>query len=144
MSSYTCNSLNLVAKQLYSIFGCQRVLVIHKSNGCTFTCTPPPLPSSPLPSSPLPSPPLPSQVGDRVGVMRNPDASLVFFVNGRPQGEAVRDLPRELYGVVDVYGRCCEVRITGGEASSSPAPASGQTPSLPRRPPQVCSSLVLL
>ena len=52
-----------------------------------------------------------------MGVMRRDNGDLVFFVNGHELGVAAMDLPREVYGVVDMYGQCAEVRITQAESS---------------------------
>ena len=47
-------------------------------------------------------------------MMRKSDGSLVFFINGRECDVAARDLPRDMYGVVDLYGQCVEVTIING------------------------------
>ena len=51
------------------------------------------------------------QAGDRVGVMRNDDGSLHFFVNGVDQGLATSDVPPFVYGVIDLYGQAVQATI---------------------------------
>jgi len=51
------------------------------------------------------------QAGDRVGVVRNDDGTLHFFVNGVDQGLAARDLPPSVYGVIDLYGQAAQATI---------------------------------
>jgi hypothetical protein len=53
-----------------------------------------------------------AQVGDRVGVKRLSNGSLVFSINGVEQGVAAANLPDQLYAVVDVYGQCSQVKLT--------------------------------
>jgi hypothetical protein len=53
------------------------------------------------------------KTGDRVGVMRKPDNSLHFFLNGRDIGNCFTAVPNVLYGVVDIYGKAEQVTITG-------------------------------
>ncbi|XP_058066807.1 neuralized-like protein 4 [Anopheles bellator] len=59
--------------------------------------------------------------GDRVGVQRTSRGGLVFYVNGEPQGIAARDLPRPVYALVNLYGKCAQVSI-----SSDPQPGAGE------------------
>ena len=47
--------------------------------------------------------------GDIIGVQRQTDNSLHFYVNGVNQGIAARTIPSNVYAVVDVYGKCVEV-----------------------------------
>jgi len=51
------------------------------------------------------------QAGDRVGVVRNDDGSLHFFVNGVDQGLATSDVPPVVYGVIDLYGQAAQATI---------------------------------
>lgn len=51
------------------------------------------------------------QAGDRVGVMRNDDGTLHFFVNGVDQGLASCDVPPCVYGVIDLYGQAAQATI---------------------------------
>uniref|UniRef100_A0A182N2Z3 NHR domain-containing protein n=1 Tax=Anopheles dirus TaxID=7168 RepID=A0A182N2Z3_9DIPT len=53
--------------------------------------------------------------GDRVGVQRTARGELVFYVNGDPQGVAARDIPRQVYALVNLYGKCVQVSITTGQ-----------------------------
>uniref|UniRef100_A0A182JKE4 NHR domain-containing protein n=1 Tax=Anopheles atroparvus TaxID=41427 RepID=A0A182JKE4_ANOAO len=55
--------------------------------------------------------------GDRVGVQRTARGELVFYVNGDPQGVAARDIPRQLYALVNLYGKCAQVSIASGQPS---------------------------
>lgn len=48
---------------------------------------------------------------DRVGVMRTSSDELVFYVNGVSQGPAACDMPKTLWAVIDLYGRCIQVSI---------------------------------
>lgn len=48
---------------------------------------------------------------DRVGVMRTSNNELVFYVNGESQGIAARNMPKPLWALVDLYGRCIQVSI---------------------------------
>ncbi|XP_053680569.1 neuralized-like protein 4 [Anopheles nili] len=58
--------------------------------------------------------------GDRVGVQRTARGELVFFVNGDPQGVAARDLPRQVYALVNLYGKCVQVTISSGQPGELP------------------------
>ena len=64
--------------------------------------------------------------------MRNQDGSLIIYINGRPVGVAATDLPPRLYGIVDLYGQCAEVKITNVASDSSstvdPTSANVATP----------------
>ena len=53
-----------------------------------------------------------AQVGDRVGVKRLSNGSLIFCINGIEQGVAATNLPDQLYAVVDIYGQCSQVKLT--------------------------------
>ncbi|KFB46796.1 hypothetical protein ZHAS_00014801 [Anopheles sinensis] len=55
--------------------------------------------------------------GDRVGVQRTARGELVFYVNGDPQGVAARDIPRQVYALVNLYGKCAQVSISSGQPS---------------------------
>ena len=59
------------------------------------------------------------QSGERVGVMRTQDGLLMVYINGRQVGVAATDLPPRLYGIVDLYGQCSEVKITSASSNSS-------------------------
>ncbi|KAK7486086.1 hypothetical protein BaRGS_00022695 [Batillaria attramentaria] len=54
--------------------------------------------------------------GDRVGVMRNSQGELHFFVNGTDQGVATPSLPSPVWAVVDLYGKCAQVSVTDSTA----------------------------
>ncbi|XP_045470918.1 neuralized-like protein 4 [Harmonia axyridis] len=49
---------------------------------------------------------------DRVGLMRTSEGDLIFYINGESQGVAVEGIPRNVYGMVDLYGKCVQVTIT--------------------------------
>lgn len=51
------------------------------------------------------------RVGDRVGAMVKSNGSLHFYVNGVDQGEAAKNIPFGVYGVVDLYGQAAQVTI---------------------------------
>ncbi|XP_050081126.1 neuralized-like protein 4 [Anopheles maculipalpis] len=63
--------------------------------------------------------------GDRVGVQRTARGELVFYVNGEPQGVAARDIPRQVYALVNLYGKCVQVTITSGQLADLPGPEYG-------------------
>ncbi|VDI19486.1 Hypothetical predicted protein [Mytilus galloprovincialis] len=58
------------------------------------------------------------QVGDKLGIMKASDNTLHFHLNGIDHGEAFSNLPEVVYGVVDVYGDCCQVSIINKESAS--------------------------
>lgn len=67
-------------------------------------------------------------VADRIGVMRTSAAELVFHINGEPQGTAAVGLPRTVFALVNLYGKCVQVSICpGGDATavSTRTPAFG-------------------
>lgn len=49
--------------------------------------------------------------GDRVGVMIKEYGLLHFFVNGIDQGACAIDVSPNVYGVVDLYGKCAQVSV---------------------------------
>lgn len=54
---------------------------------------------------------------DRVGVMRTSNHELVFYVNGESQGVAAKNMPKPLWALVDLYGRCVQVSLCPTDAS---------------------------
>ncbi|XP_054732777.1 neuralized-like protein 4 [Anastrepha obliqua] len=56
---------------------------------------------------------------DRVGVMRTSNNELVFYVNGDPQGIAARNMPKTLWALVDLYGRCVQVSLCPTDVGGS-------------------------
>ena len=48
--------------------------------------------------------------GDRVGVVKTTQGDLLFFVNGVSQGVAATLLPAKVFAVIDMYGKCAQVR----------------------------------
>ncbi|XP_012261174.2 neuralized-like protein 4 isoform X1 [Athalia rosae] len=60
------------------------------------------------------------QVGDRVGVMRNDDAILHFYVNGADLGAAATGVPDRVYGVIDLYGQAAQATIVDATDFYSP------------------------
>ncbi|XP_041377381.1 neuralized-like protein 4 [Gigantopelta aegis] len=55
-------------------------------------------------------------VGTRIGMMRCSDGTLHYFLNGEDQGVACTDIPPDVYAVIDLYGQCAQVTITGGSS----------------------------
>lgn len=51
------------------------------------------------------------EVGDKVGVMRSTQGELIFFVNNESQGVAATNLPKYVYGVINLYGKCVQVSV---------------------------------
>ncbi|XP_038107546.1 neuralized-like protein 4 [Culex quinquefasciatus] len=49
--------------------------------------------------------------GDRVGVVRTAQGELIFFVNGDSQGVSAVDIPKNVYALVNLYGKCVQVSI---------------------------------
>ena len=39
------------------------------------------------------------------------DGALHFYVNGTDLGPAVSGVPENVYAVVDMYGKCCQVTV---------------------------------
>lgn len=50
-------------------------------------------------------------VGDRVGAMVKSNGSVHFYVNGVDQGEASKNIPAGVYGVVDLYGQAAQITL---------------------------------
>lgn len=50
-------------------------------------------------------------VGDRIGVLRTSQNELIFYINGEPQGIAATNMPKVVYGLVNLYGKCVQVSI---------------------------------
>lgn len=50
--------------------------------------------------------------GDRVGVLRTAKGELIFFINGESQGVAATDIPKPVWAVVNLYGKCSQVSIS--------------------------------
>ncbi|XP_015586465.1 neuralized-like protein 4 [Cephus cinctus] len=49
--------------------------------------------------------------GNRIGMMRHPDTSLHYYLDGVDQGVACTGLPLHVYPVIDLYGQCAQVTI---------------------------------
>lgn len=56
---------------------------------------------------------------DRVGVMRTSNHDLVFYVNGESQGVAAKNMPKPLWALVDLYGRCVQVSLCPTDTSTT-------------------------
>ena len=54
-------------------------------------------------------------IGDRVGVMLLESGELHYFINGKDMGCAAKDVPKQVYVVIDVYGRCSAIRLYSGD-----------------------------
>lgn len=53
--------------------------------------------------------------GDRIGVLRTAQNELIFYINGEPQGVAATNIPKTVYGLVNLYGKCVQVSIHPNE-----------------------------
>lgn len=53
--------------------------------------------------------------GDSVGVMRSSKGELVFFINGESQGVAAQNIPKSVFALVNLYGKCGMVTIISEE-----------------------------
>ncbi|XP_078389916.1 neuralized-like protein 4 isoform X4 [Cetorhinus maximus] len=51
--------------------------------------------------------------GDKVGIQRTAGGELHLWVNGRDCGVAALGLPPQVWGVVDLYGKCTQVTVQG-------------------------------
>ncbi|XP_075345784.1 neuralized-like protein 4, partial [Mycteria americana] len=71
--------------------------------------------------------------GSRIGMMRTARGDLRYFINGADQGVACSGLPAEVYAVVDLYGQCVQVSLTGatGPADNSLATSSATEKACP-------------
>lgn len=49
--------------------------------------------------------------GDRIGVQRQSNGTLHFFVNGLDQGVAATLIPSTVFAVIDLYGKCVEISL---------------------------------
>ncbi|XP_012271059.1 neuralized-like protein 4 isoform X2 [Orussus abietinus] len=49
--------------------------------------------------------------GNRIGIMKHPDTSLHYYLDGIDQGAACTGLPAHVYPVIDLYGQCAQVTI---------------------------------
>ncbi|XP_033100664.1 uncharacterized protein LOC117104110 isoform X2 [Anneissia japonica] len=72
-------------------------------------------------------------VNDRVGLVKHPNGSMGFLYNGKYQGNAFRNVPEGVYGLVATTGRCVQVSITGDAGTTF----HGEQPAdLPVNPPR--------
>ncbi|XP_075541254.1 neuralized E3 ubiquitin protein ligase 4 isoform X3 [Dermacentor variabilis] len=73
-------------------------------------------------------------VGSRVGMMRDSDGCLHYFVNGEDQGVACRNIRSPVWAVIDLYGQCAQVSIVPQQRISPPAalPAKVASPEVTR------------
>ena len=72
-------------------------------------------------------------IGDRVGLMLLEGGKLHCFINGKDMGCAANDVPKQVYVVIDVYGRCSEVKLYSGdtEADNAEVVTDGMYPTSP-------------
>jgi neuralized-like protein 4 len=49
--------------------------------------------------------------GDKIGVVRTAQNELIFYVNGESQGIAATNIPKAVYAVVNLYGKCVQVSV---------------------------------
>lgn len=47
--------------------------------------------------------------GNRIGMMRGPDGTLHYYLNGIDQGPACSGVPPHVYPVIELYGQCVQV-----------------------------------
>lgn len=52
------------------------------------------------------------EIGDKIGVQRTRKGELKFYLNGQDQGVAAVGIPRNVFAVVDLYGKCTKVSIS--------------------------------
>ena len=52
--------------------------------------------------------------------MRRHDGTLVFVINGEEMGVAAYNVPQNVYGVIDLYGRCSGVKICSSSCDVIP------------------------
>ncbi|XP_062133329.1 neuralized-like protein 4 [Drosophila sulfurigaster albostrigata] len=72
---------------------------------------------------------------DRVGVMRTSNHDLVFYVNGESQGVAAKNMPKPLWALVDLYGRCVQVSLCPTSDASSMLNSSSELLDSPLQQP---------
>ncbi|KAM6389919.1 LOW QUALITY PROTEIN: neuralized-like protein 4, partial [Rhynochetos jubatus] len=63
--------------------------------------------------------------GSRIGMMRTARGDLRYFIDGTDQGVACSGLPPEVYAVVDLYGQCVQVSLTGATGPADNSLATG-------------------
>lgn len=49
--------------------------------------------------------------GDRIGVLRTSQGELLFFINGESQGVAATGIPKPVWVVINLYGKCSQVTM---------------------------------
>jgi neuralized-like protein 4 len=64
--------------------------------------------------------------GDRVAVMRSTKGELIFFINGESQGVAAREIPKNVYALVNLYGKCGQVTCMSDEVLTDEESTSTQ------------------
>lgn len=57
--------------------------------------------------------------GDRIGIMRTTQGDLLFSVNGETKGIAAVGIPKPVWAVVSLYGKCTQVSICPDEPGTS-------------------------
>ncbi|XP_045542113.1 neuralized-like protein 4 [Papilio machaon] len=82
--------------------------------------------------------------GDTIGLMRTSLGVLHFYINGEDQGPAAYNVPDQIYGIIDLYGRAGQVSIVEGRVDppvySPESPLS--TESIITSFPEMCFHLV--
>ncbi|KAM4876255.1 neuralized-like protein 4, partial [Sylvia borin] len=66
--------------------------------------------------------------GARIGMMRTGGGDLRYFIDGTDQGVACSGLPPEVYAVVDLYGQCVQVSLTGASCPTDNSLSPGTAP----------------
>lgn len=63
--------------------------------------------------------------GNRIGVKRCLDSSLHFYIDGQDQGISATNIPKKLYGVIELYGSTSSVRLV---SKGCTPPVNGDAP----------------
>lgn len=88
--------------------------------------------------------------GDRVGVMRTSRGELEFYINNESQGIAATGIPKPVWAVVNLYGKCVQVSMSSLDVEHTteicqniaiPISVDVTMPSTTQQHPNVLSSL---
>lgn len=64
--------------------------------------------------------------GETVGVMRTSKGELIFFLNGESQGIAAQNIPKNVFALVNLYGKCGQVTVINEEVEEERPSSSNQ------------------
>ena len=78
------------------------------------------------------------QVGDKVAVMCTESREFHVIINGSDLGPAVSNIPSNVFGIIDIRGRCIEVELVHDRSISLRAEPA--TPTLVCRDHNICFS----